>query len=287
VYDDTPGTYSSGRIWAHYTSDPNDVESYSGSASGNNTYSSGIGWEQLSYQWTYANSGDDDGFVVEARVYSSAGESLLYIDNAYIATTSNTAVIHNAAGAVPVELTSFAASVSRGEVRLTWSTASESDNMGFNVLRAVGVAGRSLVNGDLIPGAGTTPAPQSYEFVDRDVSCGLMYRYWLEQVDFQGSTELFGPVTAAVPAEAPADLSLAVSPSPVSGAAEIRFSAPAGDASVRLYDAQGRAVAQLWRGTGGSGAQVVRWDRSGIPAGLYVLRLVAGAHSTDYPVILN
>ena len=287
VYDDTPGSYASGRIWAHYTSDPSDVNSYSGSASGNNTYSSGIGWEQLSYSWTYANSGDDEGFVVEARIYSSAGESLIYIDNAYISTTSSTAVIHNAAGGVPVELTSFISDVGEGVVTLTWSTASESDNMGFNILRAVGASARTVLNGELIPGAGTTLNACTYEFVDSDVSPSTTYRYWLEQVDYQGTSEVYGPVVASVPAEVPRGFDLTVSPQPVADGAEIKFQVPrAGEADVMLYDVQGRMVARVWKGIA-AGSQVVRWDRNGVPAGLYMLRVATDLGSTGQPVIIR
>ena len=52
VYDDTPGTvYTSTRIWGHYTLD-GDINAYDGSASGNGTYSDGLGWNNLSWTWT-------------------------------------------------------------------------------------------------------------------------------------------------------------------------------------------------------------------------------------------
>ncbi|MBN1424586.1 T9SS type A sorting domain-containing protein [Candidatus Fermentibacteria bacterium] len=288
VYDVTGGTYPSGRIWAHYTSDPNDISSYSGSASGSASYSSGIGWEQLSHQWTFASSGDDEGFVVEARIYATAGaDSVIYIDNTSISTTSSTAVIHNAAGAVPVELVSFAATVDREEVELSWSTASESNNMGFNILRAIGMSDRTRITAELIPGAGTTLSPQSYGFLDRDVAAGMTYYYWLEQVDFSGLSEVFGPVMARVPAEVPKGLSLAFSPQPVADHADVQFSVPqTGPAEVMLYDMQGRMVAQLWQGMA-TGSHIVRWDRAGTPSGFYMLRILTHLGSTGQPIVLK
>jgi len=71
-YDDTPGTSPSFRIWAHYANS-GDVNSYAGSASGNSTYSAGIGWEQLAWSWSFDDGGGTrDALVIEYRLYSDA-----------------------------------------------------------------------------------------------------------------------------------------------------------------------------------------------------------------------
>lgn len=109
-YDVTPSANPSGRIWAHYTDDPNDIESYAGSAGGNDTYPAGTGWEELSYSWTFDSaSGTRDGIVIEARLYSGdLTTNTIYVDDASITVSSNSAVIYAADGSVvPVELQSF------------------------------------------------------------------------------------------------------------------------------------------------------------------------------------
>lgn len=71
VYDPAEGAAPSARIWGHYTDDAADVDSYAGSAGGNNTYSSG-GWSQLSNTWTFdSDGGSRDGLMVEVRFYDS------------------------------------------------------------------------------------------------------------------------------------------------------------------------------------------------------------------------
>ena len=81
VYDDTPGATPSGRIWAHYSSDSSDVNSYSGSLEDNNDeYSAGTGWSYLEQTWVFVDDGANTGIVVEARAYSSAG-AIIYVDN--------------------------------------------------------------------------------------------------------------------------------------------------------------------------------------------------------------
>ncbi|MBC8527781.1 MAG: hypothetical protein ISS28_06650 [Candidatus Cloacimonetes bacterium] len=98
-YDMTLGSYPSGRIWAHYTSDPEDITSYAGTAGGNSTYSDGTGWSQLPYSWEFdSDGGSRDGFVVEARIYSAEGANVIYVDYAEINISSDTAIIYNAAG---------------------------------------------------------------------------------------------------------------------------------------------------------------------------------------------
>lgn len=107
VYDTTPGSSPSGRIWGHYTSqNPStpitanpgdfDVNDYAGSASGNSTYSAGTGWSQLSYTWTF-DIGDTSSFdprtgmVIEARTYSSGGDTI-WVDGLTVTVESDTAI---------------------------------------------------------------------------------------------------------------------------------------------------------------------------------------------------
>ncbi|MCH2138452.1 MAG: hypothetical protein MK074_05315 [Phycisphaerales bacterium] len=75
--------YSSSRIWAHYaTSD--DITAYEGSASGNSTYS-GSEWTELGHSWTFdSNDGERDALVIEARIYTTSGDSgTTYIKNLF------------------------------------------------------------------------------------------------------------------------------------------------------------------------------------------------------------
>ena len=81
VYDTTPqGENPKGRIWGHWNDDtnPDNVTTYNGSASGNATYSS-EGWSQLENTWTV--SGGHTGLVIEGRIYSSAGANVLWFDD--------------------------------------------------------------------------------------------------------------------------------------------------------------------------------------------------------------
>jgi hypothetical protein len=96
-----------------------------------------------------------------------------------------------------VTLNGLSALAQEGEVEVSWETTSEIGTMGFNLYRATSEDGeRSLVNDELIisnlaPGSldGAT-----YTFTDKLGSAGD--HYWLEEVEFDGTTMLYGPVIA-------------------------------------------------------------------------------------------
>ena len=82
TYDTTCG-YPSSRIWGHYT-DTNYL-SYSGSAYGNETFSAGICWEQLSWTWNFDGTDPDhEGLMVEFRMYSAAAGDGYWCDDVTI-----------------------------------------------------------------------------------------------------------------------------------------------------------------------------------------------------------
>ena len=101
-----------------------------------------------------------------------------------------------------VRIASFEAKVNTRSVKLTWTTGSEMDNLGFNVYRATGQGDRPELplNREFIP----SQSPGSmrgaeYAFVDDGVEPESVYRYWLEDLDMSGQATMHGPVTATVP----------------------------------------------------------------------------------------
>ncbi|WP_420457498.1 DUF1501 domain-containing protein [Rubrivirga sp.] len=86
--------------------------------------------------------------------------------------------------------------------------------------------------------------------------------------------------TATPTAPAPAlDLSVPA-PNPVRTRATVRYRlADPGPAEVALYDTSGRQVATLASGSHDAGAHVAELDAHGLAAGLYMLRLQAGAET--------
>lgn len=89
-YDATPGASPSGRIWGHWNDDPNDINGYNGSASGNDDYGLGEGWDQTCYDWTVADG--HTGLVIEFRTYSLAGD-VVWVDDLEVTAPDHAEII--------------------------------------------------------------------------------------------------------------------------------------------------------------------------------------------------
>ena len=89
-------------------------------------------------------------------------------------------------------------------------------------------------------------------------------------------------VTAGVPVEEAAPAAFALSapaPNPTRGATRLAYALPEPAAvSVEVFDAVGRRVAVLDQGSRSAGSHVADLDAAGLPAGVYSVRLRAGAH---------
>jgi len=104
---------------------------------------------------------------------------------------------------LPVELSHFRPTLEDGKVTIRWTTESELDNAGFNILRSDTRDGEyKQVNAELIEGAGTTGERNTYKWVDQTAKPGVVYYYQIEDVSFAGErqalaiTKLKGLITA-------------------------------------------------------------------------------------------
>jgi len=92
-----------------------------------------------------------------------------------------------------ITLASFTAQAGVGSVTLAWETATEVDNAGFNLYRAMVEGGPyTQINDGLIAAEGDPVSGASYSFADRP-DYGTFY-YKLEDVDYNGVSTLHGPV---------------------------------------------------------------------------------------------
>lgn len=97
-----------------------------------------------------------------------------------------------------VTLAAFEAEAQADRVLVSWETASELNNRGFNLYRGVSPDGwdRQL-NALLIPSqAPGSPSGSAYTWEDQaDLVPGTTYYYWLQDLDVYGATTLHGPVS--------------------------------------------------------------------------------------------
>lgn len=96
---------------------------------------------------------------------------------------------------LPVSLLSFTGKKESNGVQLKWATASESNNMRFDILRAG--TDRTFKKIGEVNGNGNSNAPLYYTFNDTNPLKGMNY-YQLKQIDFDGKTQEYGPVAVSV-----------------------------------------------------------------------------------------
>ena len=184
---------------------------------------------------------------------------------------------------VPVELTSLQANAGDGVVTLNWTTASETENLGFHVYRSLQSDGQyQRISEEIISGAGNSAETHNYSFIDADVESGRSYFYKIADVDFDGNMTFHGPVSVAVEA-LPADYSLAQNfPNPFNPTTVIRFQLPLnGDVRLAIYNTAGQLVRTLAQGEMAAGNHSMTWDGmddfgSRVASGVYLYRLQAG-----------
>lgn len=172
---------------------------------------------------------------------------------------------------IPVELTSFTASVIGSEVTLNWRTATEVNNSGFKVERN---SGAGFVNIAFVPGAGTISEPQLYSFIDPGLKAG-QYTYRLKQIDYDGTFEYSKEVSVEV--TTPAIFALEQNyPNPFNPSTKIAFSL-ATDSKVilKIFNALGQEVETLINENMGVGFHEVYFDASDFNSGVYFYRIDA------------
>lgn len=183
---------------------------------------------------------------------------------------------------LPVELTSFEATrAGERAVRLTWATASETNNAGFRVEHRGPESDVWTELGfvDSKTSGGTTTEAQSYRYAVEDLAVGT-HTFRLTQVDLSGATHRHDPVMIELQMQEALRLS-APAPNPVSGTATLRFAVKEQvETRVALYNTLGRRVRTLYRGTPTAGeGQRLRLETARLASGVYLVRVQARGHS--------
>ncbi len=179
--------------------------------------------------------------------------------------------------ALPVEMTTFTARVHTTslaeEVILEWRTASEKDNLGFEVQRSQD--GKNFAKIGFVAGHGTTNQEKVYSFTDRDVTVAK-YFYRLKQIDRDGSFSFSDIQQVIVTAPERFELSQNF-PNPFNPKTDIIFRLRQdGLVVLKVYDLLGREVRTLVNEKLNAGTHRVTFDGRDLPSGMYLYTITAG-----------
>ncbi len=173
----------------------------------------------------------------------------------------------------PVELTSFTATATSLTTMLTWKTATEVNNAGFDIQRRLGSTQQWTKVGS-VAGAGTSNKPHSYSYTDKVGTAGT-YSYRLKQIDHNGAFTYSQQVQVAV-GGAPRVLGLSQNfPNPFNPTTNMQFTVPTdGRATLKVYNTIGQLVATLFDGVATAGQyNQATFDGSRLASGIYFSRL--------------
>ena len=193
---------------------------------------------------------------------------------------------------LPVELSSFSASVVGNAVKLNWKTETEVNNYGFDIERSLpqplpkeGAFGTPLPLGKgqgdglwtkigFVNGNGNSNSPKSYTFTDTDVLSGK-YSYRLKQIDNDGQFEY--SKTIEVDLGAPTKFELAQNfPNPFNPETAIRFTLPtACNVRLTIYNLLGQEVKSLVNAFKEAGTHIINFNASDFNSGVYIYKLEA------------
>jgi uncharacterized protein (TIGR03790 family) len=209
----------------------------------------------------------------------------LTITNSAGVTATYTATITVAAPpTVKTVISSFDASRISGGVIVSWTTASEYNNKGFDIERKRGTGKWSKIA--TVAGKGNSTVPVNYSYTDNVTRNGT-YAYRLRQVNTDGSSVYSGTVTVSITRGSTSVL--ANYPNPFNPSTNISFMLEeTGHATLKIYNVLGQEVATLFNGDLEAGVeQSVMFDAHALASGLYFSILESGGQRTVLRMLLS
>jgi hypothetical protein len=185
---------------------------------------------------------------------------------------------------IPVELVSFTAAAALNIVTLSWVTATELNNLGFEIERSLDKTAWRIIG--YIEGSGTTSEPQYYSYSDKleGFEASKLY-YRLKQVDFNGNFEYSDIIEVVV---TPSEFSLSQNyPNPFNPATTIAYNIPVRSfVTLKVYDVLGNEVSAIVNEQKSAGKYEINFDASNLQSGVYFYELRAGSFVESRKMLL-
>jgi hypothetical protein len=170
---------------------------------------------------------------------------------------------------LPVELTSFTSNVNANSVELKWTTATESNNYGFEIQKKVG---ESFITIGFVKGNGTTTETRQYSFIDKDLQIGN-YMYRIKQIDLNGAFVYSDVLSVNVNTLSSYSLEQNY-PNPFNPSTKIKFNLPQDSrVSLKLFNVLGQEVMTVVNKNMAAGLHEVVLNASNLNSGVYFYNL--------------
>ncbi|HOH98087.1 MAG TPA: DUF2341 domain-containing protein [Candidatus Cloacimonadota bacterium] len=202
-------------------------------------------------------------------------------------------------GTLPVELSSFTAVPYQTlSIMLRWVTQTETNVSGFRIYRGTDTELEFATMLDVFVPATNTSQTQYYIYYDREIFESGSYYYWLENVDYDGTSVYHGPVNVVldVPESVPTVPIVAgiqkVYPNPFNPSTTISYGVKNNElVKIEIFNAKGQKIRELINGLKQAGNYKAIWDglsddHTPAPTGMYVIRLKTDGKSYMRKILL-
>ncbi len=181
-------------------------------------------------------------------------------------------------GALPVELTTFSASLINKKVNLIWETATEVNNYGFNIERKTELGNWKKIA--FVIGNGNSNSPKHYFYSDNLLFESGKYFYRLKQIDIDGNSEYSEEIEICFASPEKFEL-LQNYPNPFNPVTKIKFSIPdnAGieqKVVLKIYNVLGQVVKTLVNENKQPGNYEIEFNGSDLMSGIYFYKIESG-----------
>jgi len=195
------------------------------------------------------------------------GFSVYSVDNQFGGATFEITNFQIAAGTLPVTLSLFNAKQSGEQVKLDWTTQSESNSDRFEVERSTNGKDFKLIS--TVKAAGNSTLTQNYSAIDNNPENGNNY-YRLRQVDLDGKFTYSMIKTLKWSA-----LSLIkVYPNPVRNMVTLRFTPERTETtSITMFDGAGKTIQRRNIAAVAGSNMVTEWNVEALAPGIYFFRV--------------
>ncbi|NUN70173.1 MAG: endonuclease [Bacteroidetes bacterium] len=186
---------------------------------------------------------------------------------------------------LPVELTSFTAVQRGSSVELLWNTATERNNLGFEIQRSESDVRQQTAESfpwrtiGFVDGHGSSNSSHEYRYYDRSVRAQRNF-YRLKQIDRDGHFEYSQSVEVTVSGQLRSFTLLHVHPNPFNPSTNVTVEIPAAlhglPAQLDVVDVMGRVVATLHHSPLAAGTHQFRFNGTSLASGAYLCRFRIG-----------
>jgi hypothetical protein len=182
---------------------------------------------------------------------------------------------------IPVELSAFTAEVTGREILVSWITATELNNRGFDIERNMNGEWEKIGFKD---GKGTTTEESYYSFIDKYTYESFVgtINYRLKQMDFDG-TYAYSPEVEVSVDFTPKEYTLYQNyPNPFNPVTTIKYSLPfESNVRIAVYNILGEMIDVLVDETKAVGFHDFNWNASNLASGIYIYTIEAKSVAGD------